>query len=122
MAKILLAEDSERIRVPIVQALEMDGHVMTAVGNGQAALEMIEAGGFDLIIMDIWMPGLDGLSVLAALRANGIETPVIVISGGGPNAPLEVSALLAQTHGATCVLVKPFEIAELTAAIDLALG
>jgi CheY-like chemotaxis protein len=64
------------------------------------------------------MPEMDGIALLKEIRGAGNEIPVVVISGGAPNAPLTYTAPLAATFGANIVIYKPFEKAELLKAIE----
>ncbi len=86
------------------------------MGTGKEALAKLKERSFDLIVSDIWMPEMDGIALLKELRGSGNSVPVIVISGGAPNAPLTYTAPLAATFGANEVLYKPFEKAELLSA------
>ena len=80
MNRILIAEDEERIASFIEKGLRANGFVTTAVGDGIAALELVRQGGFDLVILDIGLPGLDGFEVLGTLRAEKVPTPVIILT------------------------------------------
>jgi DNA-binding NtrC family response regulator len=71
-----------------------------------------------MIVSDIWMPEMDGISLLKEIRGAGNDVPVVVISGGAPNAPLTYTAPLASTFGAKAVVYKPFEKEELLKTID----
>ena len=77
---ILLAEDTELSRDTLTRLLQRQGHIVTAVEDGQAALASARAGSFDLLIMDVRMPGLDGPQALATLRGEGITTPALMLS------------------------------------------
>ncbi len=78
--RILLAEDTELSRDTLTRLLQRQGHHVTAVDDGQAALAAGRAGGFDLLIMDVRMPGLDGPQVLSQLRGEGATTPALILS------------------------------------------
>ena len=122
MANILLVEDSPEVSLTVTEILEQEGHTVATAGNGDEALEAVAKTTFDLIVSDVWMPGTDGISLLKELRSSGNNVPVIVISGGAPNAPLSYTAPLASTFGADAVLYKPFEMDELIAAVNEALA
>lgn len=119
---ILLVEDQPLVRKAVRGALEDAGHTVVEAADGADGLDAARAAPFALAIVDIWMPRVDGIEFLKEVRAIHPGLPVIVISGGGPSAPLEVKAHLAQAHGATEVLFKPFEDEELLAAVDRALS
>lgn len=122
MKRILLVEDQPLVRKAVRGALEDAGFSVVEAGDGEEGLSAARRDSFDLAIVDIWMPRVDGIEFLKQVRAIHADLPVIVISGGGPDAPLEVKAHLAQAHGAHEVLFKPFEDDELMAAVDRALG
>ncbi len=122
MANILLVEDSPEVSLTVREILSTAGHTVSSVENGNEALARLKTGSFDLIVSDIWMPQMDGIALLKAIRGAGNAVPVIVISGGAPNAPLTYTAPLASTFGANEVIYKPFEKRELLAAIDRALS
>jgi len=121
VAKILLVEDSELVREAVAAILEQEGHILTIAENGEEGLAKLQSTAFDLVIADLWMPKMDGLAMLKKSRALGDMPPVIVLSGGGPQAPLELSASLADANGAVAVLFKPCEDEELLSAVNKAL-
>ena len=122
MASILLVEDSPEVSLTVSEVLQQEGHEVVTAGNGDEALAVVGKQTFDLIVSDVWMPGTDGISLLKELRSSGNQVPVIVISGGAPNAPLSYTAPLASTFGADTVLYKPFEMDELIEAVNTALA
>jgi CheY-like chemotaxis protein len=117
MADILLVEDSPEVSMTVREILVGAGHTVTSAGTGNEALDKLKERSFDLIVSDIWMPGMDGISLLKEVRGAGNQVPVIVISGGAPNAPLTYTAPLAATFGANEVIYKPFEKDELLNAV-----
>ncbi len=82
-AHILIVDDEKRICSSLTGIFEDEGYTTRAVHDGHAALEYIEAGLPDLIILDLWMPGMDGLQVLEIVKKRYPALPVIVISGHG---------------------------------------
>jgi len=118
MANILLAEDSPEVSMTVREILASAGHTVTCARNGTEALAQLKSGSFSLIVSDIWMPEMDGIALLKSLRGGGNNIPVIVISGGAPNAPLTYTAPLASTFGANEVIYKPFEKKELLDAVN----
>ena len=121
MADILLVEDSPEVSMTVREILIGAGHTVSAAGNGKEALAQLKERRFDLIVSDIWMPEMDGIALLKEVRGSGNGVPVIVISGGAPNAPLTYTAPLASTFGANEVIYKPFEKDELLNAVSAAL-
>jgi CheY-like chemotaxis protein len=122
MAHILLVEDSPEVSLSVREILSAAGHTVEDAASGKEALVRLKNGRFDMIVSDIWMPEMDGIALLKELRGAGNNIPVVVISGGAPNAPLTYTAPLAATFGANVVVYKPFERAELMKAIDTALS
>ncbi len=122
MAHILLVEDSPEVSLSVREILTAAGHSVEDANSGKEALVRLKAGKFDLIVSDIWMPEMDGIALLKEIRGAGNTIPVVVISGGAPNAPLTYTAPLAATFGANTVVYKPFERAELLKAIDSVLS
>ncbi|OHE61563.1 MAG: DNA-binding response regulator [Thiobacillus sp. GWE1_62_9] len=98
-----------------MKGLAEHGHVGDHAANGRDGLFMATDGGYDAIILDRMLPGMDGLAVLGALRAAGIETPVILLSALG-SVDDRVTGL---TAGSDDYLVKPFAFAELLARLEL---
>ena len=117
MAHILLVEDSPEVSLSVHEILASAGHSVEDAGNGKQALERMKTGKFDAIVSDIWMPEMDGIAFLKEIRRAGNKVPVVVISGGAPNAPLTYTAPMAATFGANVVLYKPFEKEELLNAL-----
>lgn len=122
MAHILLVEDSPEVSLSVREILTAAGHTVEDAGSGKEALVRLKAGKFDAIVTDIWMPEMDGIALLKEIRGAGNDIPIVVISGGAPNAPLTYTAPLAATFGANMVVYKPFERAELLKAIDSVLS
>jgi len=113
-ARILLVEDDEAIRTALVTKLEIDGHVVSAVADGIAAQRAIESWAPDLVLLDLMLPGLDGISVLRWLRRRDRKLPVLILSARGREEQ-KVEGLRA---GADDYLAKPFGLDELSARID----
>ncbi len=122
MAHILLVEDSPEVSMSVREILESAGHTIEDAASGKQALDVLAGAKFDVIVRDIWMPEMDGIALLKEIRGAGNEIPVVVISGGAPNAPLTYTAPLASTFGANIVIYKPFEKDELLNAVNSALS
>jgi len=113
MAHILLAEDDVRLSRVMKRVLGEEGHVIDVADDGPNALALGGADGFDLIVLDVMLPGLDGFSVCRALREAGRDTPVMMLTARD-SVEDRVRGLDA---GADDYLVKPFAVAELLARI-----
>ncbi|MEQ8509619.1 MAG: response regulator [Rhodospirillaceae bacterium] len=115
---ILLVEDSPEVSLSVREILASAGHDVDDAANGKEALAKLAEHSYDMVVSDIWMPEMDGISLLKEIRGAGNDVPVVVISGGAPNAPLTYTAPLASTFGAKAVVYKPFEKEELLKTID----
>lgn len=113
--KILVVEDDRTTADFILKGLAEHGHVGDHAANGRDGLFLATDGGYDAIVLDRMLPGMDGMGVLQALRAAGIETPVIFLSALASTDD-RVAGL---TAGADDYLVKPFAFAELLARLEL---
>jgi CheY-like chemotaxis protein len=122
MAHVLLVEDSPEVSLTVREILVSAGHTVDDAASGKEALKRLRDGKFDVIVSDIWMPEMDGIALLKEIRGAGNDIPIVVISGGAPNAPLTYTAPLAATFGANMVLYKPFEKAELLKAVKSVLA
>ena len=122
MARILLAEDVAETRLAVEAILLDAGHAVTSVKDGASAIETFHQasseGGFDLLVLDIWMPGQSGLDVLKSVRTGNAMLPVVLMSGGGPGATLEQATAIGDLYKANRIIYKPFDDAELLSAID----
>ena len=111
--KLLLAEDELSLSRALVHILEKNHYTVDPVYNGQEALDYLENGNYDAVILDVMMPYLDGISVLKKLRSNGNPIPVLILS-----AKSEIDdKVLGLDSGANDYLTKPFDAKELLARI-----
>ena len=111
--KLLVAEDDPKLLKSLVHILEHNRFSVDGVSNGEDALEYGQTDEYDGLILDIMMPGLDGLQVLQTLRRNGIKTPALFLT-----ARTEISQRVEGLDaGADDYLPKPFSTAELLARI-----
>jgi two-component system, OmpR family, copper resistance phosphate regulon response regulator CusR len=117
VARILIAEDEERIASFVQKGLRAAGFGTDTAVDGPAALERALGGTFDLLLLDIGMPGLDGFEVLRRLRAAGSTMPVIILTARD-SAPDTVAGL---EGGANDYVPKPFRFDELLARVRLRL-
>jgi DNA-binding response OmpR family regulator len=112
-ATILVAEDQADIRDLIAMNLRSAGYDVTAVADGVAALASQAEQASDLLILDLMMPGLDGLEVCKSLRARGRSTPILMLTAKST----ELDRVLGLELGADDYLTKPFSLAELLARV-----
>lgn len=111
--RVLVADDDRAIRESLARALELEGYPVVAVRDGASALEAIAADKPDVLILDVMMPGIDGLTVCRVLRAQGDQTPILMLT-----ARTETSDRVAGLDaGADDYLPKPFDLDELLARI-----
>lgn len=111
--KILVVEDEPKTIAYLKQGLEENGFVVDAADDGEDAAHMAYAGSYDLIILDVMLPGRDGWSVIADLRRRGISTPVLFLTARDA-VDDRVKGL---ELGADDYLVKPFAFSELLARV-----
>ncbi len=118
--RVLVVDDGELNRRLLVRALETEGHVAAQASDGRAALEQLRAADFDVVLLDLVMPEMDGYEPLAAIKADDVlrHLPVIVISGVD-----ELDAVVRCIGmGATDYLPKPFNASLLRARISASLA
>lgn len=118
MSQVLIADDEANLRKVLSTLLQREGHTAVAVADGKAALEAVEAGGVDILISDLKMPGLSGLELLQAVKKFDPLLPVIVMTAHG-TIDTAVSAL---KNGAFDYITKPFDRDELKLAVRKALA
>lgn len=118
MAAVLIAEDEPRIASFVQKGLSANGFTVTAVADGPSAYEFARTGDFDLLVLDIGLPGLDGFGVLAKLRSEGSPIPVIMLTARTGVA----DTVAALEGGADDYMPKPFRFEELLARVRLRLA
>lgn len=115
--KILLVDDEPLILKGLKYSLEQDGYLTDSAMDGEEALAKFFAGEYDLILLDVMLPGLDGFTVLERLRGSGSRLPVLMLTARG-----ELSdRVCGLDRGADYYLTKPFQSPELLACVRLLL-
>lgn len=117
MSSILVVEDEARISTFVEKGLTAAGYTTTVVTDGRSALDYLATGSFDLVLLDVGLPGLDGFEVLRRFRAGGATTPVIMLTAR-TSVDDTVTGL---DGGANDYLPKPFKFDELLARIRVRL-
>ena len=112
--RILLVEDKVRLREAIAKALKKSGYAVDTTDNGNDALWMAQQNSYNVILLDIMIPGIDGLEVLGKLRDQKDDTPVLLLTAKDTIAD-RVKGL---RKGADDYLIKPFALEELLARIE----
>lgn len=121
MARILVADDDDSVRAAIRKVLVTAGHTVDEAGDGQAVLDMYRSNPSDLLLIDLYMPRMDGLEAIIRLRAEQPDIKIVALSGGGYRNKHDVLTMAIEA-GARHTLAKPFERADLVAAVSDALG
>jgi two-component system alkaline phosphatase synthesis response regulator PhoP len=116
MTKVLIVEDDEVIASSMAQHLSGAGYDPVTVGRGEVGLARLRYEAPDVVVLDLMLPGLDGWSLIESARAEGIGTPIIVVSARGT----EHDRVHALQIGADDYLVKPFSMRELVARVQAA--
>jgi DNA-binding response OmpR family regulator len=110
---VLLAEDDTGIAVPLSRALQREGHEVVVVGDGHTALTWADQEDIDLLVLDLGLPGMDGLDVCRRLRRVRPELPVLMLTARSD----EVDFVVGLDAGADDYVAKPFRLAELLARV-----
>ncbi|MGH7128888.1 MAG: response regulator transcription factor, partial [Planctomycetaceae bacterium] len=115
--RVLVVEDDAAIRRGIVDALEYEGYQPLEAERGDAGLRTALSGAFDLVLLDLVLPGLGGLDVLREVRLARPTLPVIILTARGE----EADRVQGLKLGADDYVVKPFSVRELTARVEAVL-
>jgi two-component system alkaline phosphatase synthesis response regulator PhoP len=111
---ILLVEDEENLQEALKLNLELEGYEVTACSDGASALKFIHQEHFDLIILDVMLPELDGISVCESIRLQNLPIPILILSAKNSSA----DRVLGLKKGADDYLTKPFNLEELLLRVD----
>jgi DNA-binding response OmpR family regulator len=114
-ARVLLVEDDQHIRELVELHLQLEGLTVVSVGDGNEALALARAEGFDLMVLDLMLPGLDGVTVCRAIRreSRNTDVPILMLTARRD----EVDKVLGLDSGADDYLTKPFGVRELVARV-----
>lgn len=108
---ILVVDDQSDVVDVIRRGLGEAGHSVTSASTGERGLQLARTGSFDVIVLDVMLPGMSGLDVAAELRGGGITTPILMLTARDE----EVDVIQGLQEGADAYLPKPFRIGELEA-------
>jgi len=130
LSRILVIDDDPAVRMTIKLVLERDGHAVELAADGLAGMKAIKAGGIDLLIVDIFMPGMDGIETIREVHRHQPDLPAIVISGtslggsgvGAPGLGAPDFLAMAVKLGAVRSLQKPFKPRDIIDAVSQCLG
>jgi two-component system alkaline phosphatase synthesis response regulator PhoP len=113
-ASVLIVEDEENLQEALKLNLELEGYEITCAENGAIALKKVDEGYFDLIILDVMLPEIDGFDVCETIRLRNIDTPILMLSARSGSSD-RVTGL---KRGADDYLTKPFNLEELLLRIE----
>ena len=113
MKKILIVEDDPAIRTGLNETLTTEGYLITEAETGTKGFELASKNDFDLILLDLILPGKDGIEICKELRNNGVKTPVVMVTSRKE----EIDKILGLEIGADDYVTKPFSIRELVARV-----
>ena len=113
-AKILLVEDEAGLRLTLTDRLRSEGYEVESAADGDEGFQKGLAGGYDLFILDVMLPGKNGFDICRDLRAQGVRTPIMMLTARGQTADKVVGLKI----GADDYLTKPFESMELLARVE----
>lgn len=113
MSRILIVEDEPSIALALEEELLHEGYETEVVGDGHTAVERGGAGAFDLILLDVMLPGRDGFEVCRALRRAGVDTPIVLLTARTQ----EAEKVLGLEAGADDYVTKPYSPRELRARV-----
>lgn len=120
MARILVVDDDAAVQMTIRLLLERAGHSVVTADDGRKGLALCRTGDFDLLFLDIFMPGMDGFETMRMVRQQHPQLPIIVISGRPISSEADSSPdflTMATKLGAVSSLQKPFRPSDLLAAV-----
>jgi len=120
LARILVVDDDAAVQLTVRLLLERAGHSVVTADDGRKGLALCQTGDFDLLFLDIFMPGMDGFETMRLVRQHRPQVPIIVISGRPISSEEDTAPdflTMATELGAISSLQKPFRPADLLAAV-----
>jgi two-component system, OmpR family, alkaline phosphatase synthesis response regulator PhoP len=117
MMRILLVEDEESIREPLKLNLELEKYEVVATGNGRKALDLIGGQHFDLILLDVMLPDVDGFTITEQVRLSNTEVPIILLTAKD----MAQDRVAGLKKGADDYITKPFNLEELLLRVSILL-
>ncbi len=111
--RILLVEDDDRIAHALAEALTDQHYAVDIATDGQEGWNFVEAGDYDLIILDLMLPKIDGITLCQKLRSSGLQTPILMLTARDTS----TDKVIGLDAGADDYVIKPFDLPELTARI-----
>lgn len=118
MARILLVEDNETVRFALTALLRESGHSVTEAPDGNAAIAALSEARPEVVVTDVFMPALDGIELICALRETHPDLKIVAMSGGGSFLNSTAAVGLAEKLGADVVMQKPVDNDTLLARIE----
>ena len=112
--KILIVEDDETIASVLAEALTSHHYTVETTADGVTGLELVQAFHYDLLVLDIMLPGLDGMTLCRQVRSHGLQMPILLLSAKNSSA----DRVMGLEAGADDYVVKPYELSELIARIQ----
>lgn len=113
MRRILVVEDDRAVQRGLIDNLRSEHFEVDGIADGERAFEMAKKGTWDLIILDVMLPGMDGFEICKRLRADKVQTPILMLTAKGK----EIDRVLGLEIGADDYVTKPFSIRELVARV-----
>ena len=112
--RVLLVEDEAGLRLTLTDRLASEGYLVETAADGEAGLASATSGGYDLIVLDVMLPRMNGFDVCRAVRQRGVTTPILMLTARGQ----VVDKVVGLKLGADDYLTKPFETIELMARLE----
>ena len=112
--RVLLVEDEAGLRLTLTDRLASEGYRVETASDGEAGLENASSGGYDLIVLDVMLPRMNGFDVCREVRQRGVTTPILMLTARGQ----VVDKVVGLKLGADDYLTKPFEMIELMARLE----
>lgn len=118
MARILVVDDVATLCALLRAVLEEQGHDVAEAVDGAACLDMLARERFDAVVLDMMMPGMDGIETVKRIRRDDGRIAIIAISGGAQGFPAGMALSMSRMYGADRLLVKPFTNADLIQTVN----